>query len=199
MMKKIASDDTIGKIKKKEVIKMKVWKHFKTITHHRILVCKGCFKIGLYWQGLIHDMSKYSPTEFKVGLKYYQGTRSPNNAEREDKGYSSAWLHHKGRNKHHYEYWIDYSSRVPGGMLPVPMPRKYIAEMIMDRIAACKVYNGDNYTNKSALDYYKLGLDPAPMHDETRKWLEFFLNMLSEKGEKETYDYIKNVFLKNKE
>ena len=199
MMKKIASDDTIGKIKKKEVRKMKVWKHFKTITHHRILVCKGCFKIGLYWQGLMHDMSKYSPTEFKVGLKYYQGTRSPNNAEREDKGYSSAWLHHKGRNKHHYEYWIDYSSRVPGGMLPVPMPRKYIAEMIMDRIAACKVYNGDNYTNKSALDYYKLGLDPAPMHDETRKWLEFFLNMLSEKGEKETYNYIKNVFLKNKE
>ena len=199
MMKKIASDDTIGKIKKKEVRKMKVWKHFKTITHHRILVCKGCFKIGLYWQGLMHDMSKYSPTEFKVGLKYYQGTRSPNNAEREDKGYSSAWLHHKGRNKHHYEYWIDYSSRVPGGMLPVPMPRKYIAEMIMDRIAACKVYNGDNYTNKSALDYYKLRLDPAPMHDETRKWLEFFLNMLSEKGEKETYDYIKNVFLKNKE
>ena len=199
MMKKIASDDTIGKIKKKEVRKMKVWKHFKTITHHRILVCKGCFKIGLYWQGLMHDMSKYSPTEFKVGLKYYQGTRSPNNAEREDKGYSSAWLHHKGRNKHHYEYWIDYSSRVPGGMLPVPMPRKYIAEMIMDRIAACKVYNGDNYTNTSALDYYKLGLDPAPMHDETRKWLEFFLNMLSEKGEKETYNYIKNVFLKNKE
>ena len=199
MMKKIASDDTMGKIKKKEVRKMKVWKHFKTITHHRILVCKGCFKIGLYWQGLMHDMSKYSPTEFKVGLKYYQGTRSPNNAEREDKGYSSAWLHHKGRNEHHYEYWIDYSSRVPGGMLPVPMPRKYIAEMIMDRIAACKVYNGDNYTNTSALDYYKLGLDPAPMHDETRKWLEFFLNMLSEKGEKETYDYIKNVFLKNKE
>lgn len=198
-MKKIASDDTIGKIKKKEVRKMKVWKHFKTITHHRILVCKGCFKIGLYWQGLTHDMSKYSPTEFKVGLKYYQGTRSPNNAEREAKGYSSAWLHHKGRNKHHYEYWIDYSSRVPGGMLPVPMPRKYIAEMIMDRIAACKVYNGDNYTNTSALDYYKLGLDPAPMHDETRKWLEFFLNMLSEKGEKETYNYIKNVFLKNKE
>ena len=199
MMKKIASDDTIGKIKKKEVRKMKVWKHFKTITHHRILVCKGCFKIGLYWQGLTHDMSKYSPTEFKVGLKYYQGTRSPNNAEREAKGYSSAWLHHKGRNKHHYEYWIDYSSRVPGGMLPVPMPRKYIAEMIMDRIAACKVYNGDNYTNTSALDYYKLGLDPAPMHDETRKWLEFFLNMLSEKGEKETFDYIKNVFLKNKQ
>ena len=199
MMKKIASNDTIGKIKKKEVRKMKAWKHFKTITHHRLLVCKNCFKVGLFWQGLMHDMSKYSFTEFVVGLKYYQGTRSPNNAEREAKGYSSSWLHHKGRNKHHYEYWIDYSSRVPGGMLPVPMPRKYIAEMIMDRIAACKVYNGKNYTDTSPLDYYKLGLDPAPMHDETRKWLEFFLNMLSEKGEKATFDYIKNVFLKNRE
>ena len=86
---------------------MNIWKHFKTITHHKILVAKGCFKVSLYKQGLLHDMSKYSPTEFWVGAKYYQGTRSPNNAEREDIGYSSAWLHHKGRNKHHYEYWIE--------------------------------------------------------------------------------------------
>ena len=175
---------------------MKAWKHFKTITYHRFLVRKGCFKVGLYWQGLTHDLSKYSPTEFLVGMKYYQGTRSPNNAEREAIGYSSAWLHHKGRNKHHYEYWIDYSTRVAGGMLPVPMPRKYIAEMIMDRIAACKVYNGDSYTDSSPLEYYKLGRDPAPLHDTTRKWLEFFLTMLSEKGEKETYAYIKHEFLK---
>ena len=177
---------------------MKAWKHFKTITYHKYLVCKSCFKVGLYWQGLTHDLSKYSPTEFKVGLKYYQGTRSPNNAEREDIGYSSAWLHHKGRNKHHYEYWIDYSARVEGGMLPVPMPKKYIAEMIMDRIAACKVYNGANYTDSSPIEYYNLGRDPAPMHKETRKWLEFFLNMLSEKGEKETFTCIKKEFLRNK-
>ena len=175
---------------------MKAWKHFKTITYHKYLVCKGCFKVGLYWQGLTHDLSKYSPTEFKVGLKYYQGTRSPNNAEREDIGYSSAWLHHKGRNRHHYEYWIDYSTKVEGGMLPVPMPKKYIAEMIMDRIAACKVYNGDKYTDSSPLEYCNLGRDPAPLHEETRKWLVFFLTMLSEKGEKETYSYIKHEFLK---
>lgn len=79
------------------------WKHFKTITFHKYLVAKGCFRVGLYRQGLLHDLSKYSPTEFKVGVKYYQGTRSPNNAEREDIGFSTAWLHHKGRNRHHYE------------------------------------------------------------------------------------------------
>ena len=122
---------------------MNAWKHFKTITHHKYLVMKGCFKVGLYKQGILHDMSKYSPSEFWVGIKYYQGNRSPNNAEREAIGYSSAWLHHKGRNKHHYEYWIDYSIKeISGGMAPAPMPNKYIVEMLMDRIAACKVYNG---------------------------------------------------------
>ena len=87
---------------------MKALEHLRTINHHKKLVMEGCFKIGLYRQGLLHDLSKYTPTEFLVGCKYYQGNMSPNNAEREEVGYSSAWLHHKGRNKHHMEYWIDY-------------------------------------------------------------------------------------------
>ena len=87
----------------------KAWLHFKTITTHKLLVMRYCFKVGLYKQGILHDLSKYSPTEFSVGVKYYLGDESPNNAERMDRGYSSAWLHHKGRNKHHYEYWIDCS------------------------------------------------------------------------------------------
>ena len=176
----------------------KAWKHFKTITYHKYLVAKGCFQIGLYKQGLLHDMSKYSPTEFVVGLKYYQGDRSPNNAEREAIGYSSAWLHHKGRNKHHYEYWMDYSKMAaPGELVPVPMPDKYIAEMIMDRIAACKTYQGKAYTDKSPLEYYLAGKDPAPLHEYTKKHLEQFLYMLAEKGEGETFRFIKKEFLKN--
>ena len=126
---------------------MNIWKHFKTITHHKVLVAKGCFKVGLYKQGLLHDMSKYSPTEFWVGAKYYQGTRSPNNAEREDIGYSSAWLHHKGRNKHHYEYWVDYDFNGPHFLSGLDMPRKYIAEMVIDRICACEVYQKEKYNN----------------------------------------------------
>ena len=91
-----------------------ILRHFHTITEHKIVVARHCFRVGMYWQGLTHDLSKYSPTEFWPGCRYYQGYRSPNNAEREQKGYSSAWLHHKGRNKHHYEYWIDYSTTIPG-------------------------------------------------------------------------------------
>lgn len=176
---------------------MKIWKHFKTITYHKYLVMKGCFKVGLYWQGLMHDLSKYSPTEFLVGAKYYQGDRSPNNAEREDIGYSSAWLHHKGRNKHHYEYWLDYSTKnIPGGMAPAPMPDRYIVEMLMDRIAACKVYRKDDYTDLAPLEYYLSGKDPAPLHEKTKEMLERLLHMLAKEGEKKTFSYIKKEVLK---
>ncbi|MCL2718232.1 MAG: DUF5662 family protein [Lachnospiraceae bacterium] len=169
------------------------FKHLKTVLYHRHLVLIGCFKIGLFKQGLLHDLSKFSPAEFWVGVKYFQGTQSPNNGERRDLGYSSAWLHHKGRNKHHYEYWIDYSTRVPGGVAPVPMPLKYVAEMLMDRVAACKVYNHGNYTNDTALKYYQSGKDPAPIHQDTRKLLEFLLHKLADEGEKQTYIYLKKM------
>ena len=138
-------------------------------------------------------MSKYSPSEFLVGARYFQGDRSPNNAEREAIGYSSAWLHHKGRNKHHYEYWCDYSSQVPGGIIP---PDRYIAEMFMDRVAACKVYKKEAYTDCSPLEYYQMGKDPAPMHEYTREVLEKLLIMLAEKGEKETCQYIRDNLVK---
>lgn len=178
----------------------KAWKHFKTITKHRRLVREGCFAVGLYWQGLTHDLSKYMPSEFLVGVKYYQGHRSPNNAEREDKGYSAAWLHHKGRNKHHYEYWIDYNSHFKDKdadiMVPVPMPDRYIAEMLIDRIAASKVYRGASYTDRDPLNYYFLGTDKAPLHKYTRKKLLKYLVMLAKKGEAKTFAAIKRELVR---
>lgn len=174
-----------------------VWKHFKTITYHKLLVAKGCFRVGLYRQGLLHDMSKYSPTEFLVGIKYYQGTRSPNSAEREGLGYSAAWLHHKGRNKHHFEYWQDYSLQAEEGLLvPVPMPDKYIAEMVMDRIAASKVYEGAAYTDASALNYLKKGKRHPSVHPDTLAVLERILTMLAEEGEEKTFAYIRRELVK---
>ena len=159
---------------------MKIWEHFKTITFHRYLVAKGCFAVGLYYQGLVHDLSKYSPSEFLVGVRYYQGNRSPNNAEREDRGYSSAWLHHKGRNKHHYEYWLDYSvHEIKGGFVPAPMPRRYVVEMFMDRVAASKVYNGENYKDSDPLAYFSKGKGMGLLHPRTEALLEHLLMMLA--------------------
>ena len=177
---------------------MKIVQHFKTITYHKWLVMKGCFSIGLYWQGICHDLSKYGPAEFLVGIAYYQGNRSPNNAEREDRGYSSSWLHHKGRNKHHYEYWIDYSAKeIEGGMKPAPMPVKYILEMMMDRIAASKVYAKENYTQHNPLAYYKSGKENAPLHKKTKKTLELLLLILDQYGEEELVYFIKKRIIPN--
>lgn len=176
---------------------MKAWRHFCTITYHKMLVMKGCFQVGLYWQGLLHDLSKYGFTEFRVGAKYYQGTRSPNNAEREDIGYSSAWLHHKGRNKHHLEYWIDYGIGEQKGLVGMKMPVRYVVEMFIDRIAASKVYMKEAYTDEKPLEYYEKGLAHTILHKESQELLELLLHMLAEKGEKETFAYIKRHILRN--
>ena len=174
--------------------------HFMTITKHKKLVCEGCFKAGLYYQGIVHDLSKYSPTEFLVGVKYYQGTRSPNNAEREDNGYSAAWLHHKGRNKHHYEYWIDYNTRGEDPdedvLIPVEMPYRYFAEMVIDRIAASKVYKGKDYTDAAPLEYFNSGIEMVPMHPNTRRDLQRYLKFLAKYGEDRTYRLIRHEMAK---
>ena len=172
--------------------------HLCTILHHKNLVRHYCFKAGLYKQGIMHDWSKYNPIEFFAGVKYYQGgKRSPNFAEKEDKKYSSAWLHHKGRNKHHFEYWIDYGINCDTIIKGVPMPRRYVAEMIMDRISASRVYLGDAYTDQAPYQYLKKGIGHLWfVHPETLSQLEFLLRMLSERGEDDTLYYIRYHFLK---
>lgn len=174
-------------------------KHLQTVTLHKILVMQGCFKVGLYRQGLLHDLSKFSPTEFLVGARYYQGNRSPNNAEREDIGYSSSWLHHKGINRHHFEFWVDYNLRGKDGespLVPVKMPGRYVVEMLMDRIAASKVYLGDSYTDESPLKYFDGGRARKFMHPETAALLEKLLRMLAENGEDYTFSYIRSKLSK---
>ncbi len=179
---------------------MKVWKHFKTITKHKLMVMHYCFRIGLYRQGLMHDMSKYMPAEFLVGAKYYQGNRSPNNAEREATGLSEAWLHHKGRNRHHFEYWVDYSltdhEHIING---VPMPRKYVAEMCMDRISASRNYLGEAYTQQQPLNYFLQGKEKLWfIHPQTSRELEGLLRILSEYGEERLIWYIKHRYLRKR-
>ena len=122
------------------------FKHFKKICKHKYYVGKYCFHYGLYKQGLMHDLSKFSPTEFFESVKYYQGDRSPIDACKEQNGYSEAWLHHKGRNKHHYEYWFD---NLDNGGKPLLMPFNYMVEMFCDYIGAGQAYMGKNFTIES--------------------------------------------------
>ena len=125
------------------------------------------------------------------------GRAGPNAAEREDKGYSESWMHHKGRNRHHYEYWTDMN-RQTLTYTPVPMPRKYLVEMVMDRRAACLVYQGKNYKDDSALIYFMKSRERELMHEQTRQELGYILTMLAEQGEAVTFRYLKDSVLAGK-
>lgn len=169
---------------------IKAIKHFSTITKHRHKVISHCMKAGIGFQGLFHDLSKYAPVEFISGAKYYQGQRSPNERERELYGYSKAWMHHKGRNRHHFEYWSDYNPKTKVNE-PVKMPYNYLAEMFCDRVAASKIYNGEKYEDSFPLNYFLKAKATRFIHPETSDELEELLTMLAEKGEKETFAHLK--------
>ncbi len=167
-------------------------KHFLTVSKHRNKVMVHCMRAGIPMRGLLHDLSKFSPTEFIAGIKYFQGSRSPNEMERELFGYSAAWLHHKGRNRHHFEYWHDVSPKTKK-YEPVKMPVKFFKEMFCDRVAASKIYQGKNYTDAHPYDYFARGNARLYMHPETAALLEKCLIMLREKGEKETFKFLRKL------
>ena len=167
--------------------------HLRTILRHRHQVLRHCIRAGIPVQGLLHDLSKFSPAEFIPGALYWQGNRSPNEAEREKYGYSGAWMHHKGRNRHHFEYWNDINPATKC-YEPVQMPTKYLIEMFCDRVAASKIYRGKHYKDSDPLDYFYFGMQhDRPIHPVTAKQLEILLKMLAEQGEDKTFAYIRHI------
>lgn len=164
--------------------------HLTTVIRHRHKVMLHCFRAGIIKRGLLHDLSKFSPTEFIPGVIYFQGTRSPNEKEREMTGSSKAWMHHKGRNRHHFEYWTDYDP-VTRQVEPVRMPDVFIYEMFCDRVAASKIYNGEAYTDSMPLEYFMRAKNRRKIDKYTSDKLEFLLRLLAERGEDAAFRYIR--------
>ena len=171
----------------------KILKHLNVVNKHRFLVFKMCFKCGMYRQGLVHDLSKYSLTEFIPSVKYFQGFQSPVGKEKELKGYSEAWLHHKGRNKHHWEYWIDRKSRQVE-IFVFPMPFEYMLESTIDRISASKTYNKEKYTEASTYDFFLNSIEINSMNPQTVKEIAHLLKYLKENGEEKALKYYKSLY-----
>lgn len=156
------------------------WKHFKTICKHKAVVYKECKACGIMWQGIIHDLSKFNPIEFSASAKHFQGNRSPIEAEKEDCGYSMAWLHHKGVNKHHWEWWIDFGSN--GEIIANKIPMKYVIEMICDYIGAGKVYSKEKWTQEEPLNYFLKVRKGRYFHPETEELIIQFLTIIRDAG-----------------
>ena len=154
------------------------FRHLHTVNKHRWKVFCLCCRVGIPLQGLLHDLSKYSFEEFFESVKYYQGTRSPIKRCKEVNGYSRAWLHHKGRNKHHYEYWYDYNAPLETPM----MPFKYYLEMICDTMAAGQTYQGKNWSKEYQLSYWNNVRDKAKLNPNMLKLLDKTYLEISKKG-----------------
>ena len=156
------------------------FKHFKTITTHKYYVFQACWKAGIPWQGITHDLSKYSPTEFFNNIKYYKDGVSPVDVAKKEVGYSMAWMHHRGRNPHHYEYWIDY---LDDGGKPIPIPYKYAVEMVCDYIGAGKAYNKEKWTKHTPLNYWvKVKRPVAKIHPATVLFMDYIFEDISQIG-----------------
>ncbi len=166
-------------------------KHFLLVMHHKRLVFIHCAKCGIPWRGLVHDLSKFSPTEFFESAKYYHGARSPLAVCRETKGLSMAWLHHKGRNRHHLEYWVDEDCKVP----PL-VPYKYAVECICDKLAATKTYRGKDYQPDMALAHFRRYGNKVHTNEKTLAFIDKVFSDLCEMGEKAILrkDYMKKTY-----
>lgn len=159
----------------------KFFGHLKTVLIHRWLVFRFCCRVGIPWQGLIHDLSKFTPEEFLPSVHYYQGTSSPIGAERHEKGYSEAWLHHKGRNKHHWEYWVEFQD--DGNEYLVKIPINYVKEMLCDWLSAGKTYNGKNWQQHFPLNYFMKHEKYYKLNPETKAFALKVLTMIKDEGE----------------
>ena len=172
----------------------KYFNHFKTITKHKLIVMNLCFKCGRIKRGLLHDLSKYGVTEFCSSAKYFQGNRSPIEAEKEDTGYSIAWQHHKGHNPHHWEYWIDNLGTYKNNAIKIPY--EYVIEMICDWLGAGIVYSKQkvdfNKPYKESLEYYKAHLSERIFNKETQNLIELYLNMIADSGINTFCNYVKS-------
>ena len=175
-----------------------IFRHLHIINRHKLLVMSLCFRCGMYKQGLLHDLSKYSLEEFLPSVKYFQGYRSPYGYEKEVKGYSEGWLHHKGRNKHHWEYWVD---RIHGAseLVCLRMPFQYLLESVLDRIAASKVYNGKNYYDGKAYEFFINSKEFSVMNEEDAKEIAELLLYLKENGEKKALEHYRNLYKQYKQ
>lgn len=169
-------------------------KHIKTISTHKWYVFKFMYKCGRPLQGFLHDISKFSYTEFHESIKYYTGKRSPIDGAKDDQGYSLSLFHHMGRNKHHSIYWVDISF---GQVVPCKMPYKYLVELICDTLAAGKTYLKDNWNVGSPLEYYLNKDYKSFLHDETRALIySIYLNILNY-GLDDTFNKLKNGHYKS--
>lgn len=155
-----------------------LFKHWQTVHNHRKWVRHYCFLAGIPWRGIVHDLSKYSPTEFFESARFWTGTDSPISRAKNTYGISYAWLHHRGRNSHHWAYWADNYSE---GFTVHVMPRDDFVEMVCDFLGAAKTYSKDNFSYAQELNWWNKERDASckAMHPINKRMLDIIFSDLA--------------------
>lgn len=175
------------------------FKHFKTVCKHKYWVFRYSLLAGIPIRGLVHDLSKFSPTEFLTSVEYYTGKQSPVNVERNLKQYSTIWLHHRGRNPHHFEYWVDKRSVGKNfSLVVVPMPFKYALEMICDWLGAGRAYLGKDFSMAKQVEFFDTATFSPFIHPQTKEFVrlmyEELLKAQDKQAEKEVFKMAEDLY-----
>ena len=152
------------------------WEYFKKVCRHKWHVGRACFRYGLYWRGIVHDLSKFSRAEFGPYAMYFH-TPDGKSSYRTKTAFDHAWRHHVAHNPHHWEYWIAFNRGYP---VAADMPEKYILEMVADWIGAGMTYDGQPDPN--VWYYGKDAKSIIMMTQRTRDRVEELLREINPKG-----------------
>ena len=151
---------------------MKYLKYLRYLFKHKWYVFIECCKLGIPFAGIIHDWSKFRPSEFFPYVNYFYG-----DCDLYGKygfyfdAFDFAWLHHQNRNPHHWQYWVLLEDN--GTKKVLPMPDRYCREMLADWKGAGKAITGKNETK----EWYLKNKDKMDLHPETRRWIELHLGV----------------------
>lgn len=151
---------------------MKHMKYLSYVLRHRWFVFVECLRLGIVWRGLVHDLSKFLPDEWFPYVNYFNGEwRCKGDVPADYKApleieaaFNLAWLKHQHRNPHHWQYWRLRED--DGGTKLLPMPPKYVKEMLADWRGAGKAQGFAELGPWYAKNHRKIDL-----HEETRDLL----------------------------
>lgn len=134
------------------------------LVRHKWFVAAACFRRGLYWQGVVHDLSKFRPREWLPYAEFFYGTEKNRNA------FDRAWLDHQHANPHHWQHWVLRNDN--GSTVVLEMPEKYVVEMVCDWEGAGRAITGKSGTT---LDWYSKNFHKMLLHPDTRTRVEELL------------------------
>jgi len=147
------------------------WQYFKYLCRHKWYVLIECYRLGILWRGLVHDLSKFLPSEFFAYRNYFCGGYDHDMMPKPiDEAFDYAWHWHLKRNKHHWQWWIlKYDE---GNLKVFEMPDVYRKEMLADWIGAGKAITGKN----GVFEWYQSNKNKMVLAEYTRSWLEEQIN-----------------------